>query len=201
MSKKAKYAVLVFIPLIAVLSLLVVLFFLNIIDIILLLLVACIILPYGIAYFIEYSKSGAKLGENLTDYELNLIQEKDSLIKTLEIIIISFSFLFGLFTAIEFDLQTAGVPTSIFLRLIGAPFGVDFFMGTFVFLQTQVFGKEAYLTGAELESLTTDTDKTNKIKNMLQRLHLANFTRRGCYYSLMLQICMIYPIVMTSVSI
>lgn len=201
MNKKTKYAIFVIIPLIAILGLLVTLFLLNVVDIIIVLLAASIVLPYGIAIYVEYSKTGEKKGEKLSDYELNLIQEKDSIIKTLEIIIISFSLLFGLFTAIEFDLQIAGVPTSIFLRLIGAPFGVDFFMATFVFIQTQVFGKEAYLKEVELEGLTTSSPKTEKIINMLKKLHLANFTRRGCYYSLLIQICMIYPIVMTSVSI
>ena len=80
MSKKIKYGVIVFIPLFAILGLLSVLFFLNIIDIIMLLLFGSIILPYGIAIFTEYSKSGDKKVETLSEYELNLIQEKESII-------------------------------------------------------------------------------------------------------------------------
>jgi hypothetical protein len=201
MNKKIKFGIIAFIPSCTILVALVILLLFNIGNLILLLLYAIIVFPYCIAIYIEYSKNGNIKIEKLTEYELNLIQEKDHIIKALEIIIISFSLLFGLFTAIEFDLQIAGAPTSIFLRLIGAPFGVDFFMATFVFIQVQVFGKDAYLKEAELESLTTNSEKTDKIKNMLKILHLANFTRRGCYYSLLIQICMIYPIVMASVSI
>ena len=201
MNNKIKYALIVFIPTFIILSTLIVFMLLNFIDVIILLLYSAIVLPYSIALYVEYSKIGDDKIDNLSEYELNLIQEKDSIIKSLEIIIISFSLLFGLFTAIEFDLQIAGVPTSIFLRLIGAPFGVDFFMATFVFLQTQVFGKDAYLSETEIENLTLSSKKTNKIINMLKRIRLANFTRKGCYYSLLIQICMIYPIVMTSVSI
>jgi hypothetical protein len=162
---------------------------------------AIVVFPYCVAIYVEYPKRGDKKIENLSEYELNLIQEKDHIIKVIEIIIISFSLLFGLFTAIEFDLQIAEVPNFINLRLIGAPFGVDFFMSTFVFIQVQVFGKDAYLTEAELQNLTINSRKTDKIRNLLSKLHLANFTRRDCYYSLFIQICLIYPIVLFSFSV
>ncbi|MFX0075207.1 MAG: hypothetical protein ACFE96_07185 [Candidatus Hermodarchaeota archaeon] len=201
MNKKIKYGIIAFIPSCTIFFALIILLLFSISILIILLMYTIIVFPYCIAIYLEYSKRGDKKIENLSDYELNLIQEKDHIIKALEIIIISFSLLFGLFTAIEFDLQIAEVPNSINLRLIGAPFGVDFFMATFVFIQVQVFGKDSYLTEAELESLTINSKKTDKIKNLLKRLHLANFTRRGCYYSLLIQICMIYPVVMFSVSI
>ena len=91
----------------SILLVLIALMFLNIIDIINFLLYTVIAFPYCIALYIEYSKKGDPKIENLSDYELNLIQEKDNIIKSLEIIIISFSLLFGLFTAIEFDFQIA----------------------------------------------------------------------------------------------
>lgn len=200
MNKKIKFALVAFIPSLTILIVIIVFILLNIIiDLIGFLLIFIIILPYSIAISAEYFLKEDDERDNLSEYELNLIQENKNIIKALEIIIISFSLLFGLFTAIEFDLQIAGVPSSLLIRLLGAPFGVDFFMATFVFIQVQVFGKDAYLTKAEIESLTIGFKKTNKIKNLVKKLRLANFTRKGCYYSLLIQICLIYPVVMASV--
>lgn len=201
MNNKIKFALIAFVPSLSILLVLITLMFLNLLDIINFLLYTVIAFPYCIALYIEYSKKRDPKIENLSDYELNLIQEKDNIIKSLEIIIISFSLLFGLFTAIEFDFQLAGDPSSIFIRLIAAPFGVDFFMATFVYIQAQVFGKDAYLKNTEIEELAINSKKSEKIKNMLIKIRLANFTRKGCYYSLLIQISMIYPIVITMVSI
>ena len=121
-----------------------------------------------------------------------MIQENKNILKTIEVIIISFSVLFGLFTAIEFDLLIEGVELPMF-SLLGPPIGIDFFMATFIFIQTQVLGKDAFLTDVEIENLTIGTQKTEKIENLILKLRLANFTRRGCYISLFIQICLIYP--------
>jgi hypothetical protein len=199
MSKKVKFALIAFIPLLAILGAIIVLFLLNIIDLILVVLITIIVLPYDIAFYVEYSLKGDYERDDLSAYELNLIQENKNIIKTIEVIIISFSLLFGLFTAIEFDLQIAGVPSSTF-SLLGPPIGVDFFMSTFVFIQVQVLGKDAYLTDAEIENLTIGIQKTDKIRNLISKLRLANFTRKGCYYSLFIQICLIYPTVGFTIS-
>jgi len=201
MNNKVKFAIIASIPLMAILIVIVVFILLNIFDLYLIVLIVIIILPYSIAYYAEYSLNVNNERNILSAYELNLIQENKNLVKSIEIIIISFSLLFGLFTAIEFDLQIAEVPSSLFIRLISAPFGVDFFMSTFVFIQVQVLGKDAYLTDAEIENLTIGFNKTDKIKNLISKLRLANFTRKGCYYSLFIQICLIYPIAIFAVSI
>ena len=192
MNKKTKYALKAFIPLLAMFGAIIVLFILNMIGVFEIVLIIIIVLPYDIAYYVEYSLKGDYERDDLSAYELNLIQENKNIIKTIEIIIISFSLLFGLFTAIEFDLQIEGVPFSTF-SLLGPPIGVDFFMATFVFIQVQVLGKDAYLTEEEMANLTIDIRKTDKIKNMIIKLRLANFTRKGCYYSLFIQLCLIYP--------
>jgi hypothetical protein len=194
--KKTKFALIAFTPPLTILIAIVVFFLLNIIiDLFTILLIIVIGLPYSIAFFVEYSLRGDDNSGDLSDYELNLIQENQNLIRTLEIIIISFSLLFGLFTAIEIDLRLAGVPSSTVIRLFSTPFGFDFFMATFVFIQVQVLGKDAYLTEAEIESLTIGVKKTKKTKNLVIKLRLANFTRKGCYYSLLIQIALIYPII------
>ena len=199
MNKKTKFALIAFTPPLTILFAIIIFFLLNIIiNLFAFLLIIIIVLPYSIAIFAEYSLKGDEESENLSDYELNLIQENQNLIKTLEIIIISFSLLFGLFTAIEFDLRLAGVPSSLFILLFGTPFGFDFFMATFVFIQVQVMGKDAYLTEVEIESLTIGFKKTKKIQNHVTKLRLANFTRKGCFYSLFIQIALIYPMVMNS---
>lgn len=200
MNKKTKFALIAFTPPLTILIAILIFFLLNIIiNLFIILLIIIIVLPYSIAIFAEYSLKGDEESEKLSDYELNLIQENQNLIKTLEIIIISFSLLFGLFTAIEFDLRMAGVSSSLFILLFGTPFGFDFFMATFVFIQVQVMGKDAYLTEAEIESLTISFKKTKKIKNQVTKLRLANFTRKACFYSLFIQIALIYPIVMVSI--
>jgi len=196
LNKKTKFALISFTPPLTILIVIIVFFLLSIaIDLFTILLAIVIVLPYSIAFFVEYSLRRDHENENLSDYELNLIQENQNLIKTLEIIIISFSLLFGLFTAIEIDLRLALVPSSKIIRLFSTPFGVDFFMATFVFIQVQVLGKDAYLTEAEIENLTIGVKKTEKIKNLVIKLRLANFTRKGCYYSLLIQIALIYPII------
>jgi hypothetical protein len=192
MNKKAKFALKAFIPLLAILVAIIVLFLLNIIGLFHIVLIIIIVLPYDIAYYVEYSLKGDYERDDLSAYELNLIQENKNIIKTIEVIIISFSVLFGLFTAIEFDLQIEGVPSFMF-SLLGPPIGVDFFMSTFVYIQVQVLGKDAYITDAEIENLTIGIQKTDKIRNLIIKLRLANFTRKGCYYSLFIQICLIYP--------
>ena len=199
LNKRTKFALISFTPPLTILIAIVVILLLNIvIDLFQFFIAIVIVLPYSIALFGEYSLRGDDENENLSDYELSLIQENQNLLKTLEIIIISFSLLFGLFTAIEFDLRIAGMPSSLFILLFGTPFGFDFFMATFVFIQVQVMGKDAYLTEAEIESLTIGFKKTKKIKNQVTKLRLANFTRKGCFYSLFIQIALIYPIVMNS---
>ena len=192
MNKKVKFALLAFTPLLAILIAIIVFNFLNIFDLFLFSLLIIIILPYCIAYYSEYSLKGDDERDELSAYELNLIQEKKNIIKSIEVIIISFSLLFGLFTAIEFDLLIAGVSSFAF-RLLGPPIGVDFFTSTFVFIQTQVLGKDAYLTDAEIEDLTIGFKKTDRIKNLISKIRLANFTRNACFYSLLIQICLIYP--------
>ena len=199
MKKKAKYALKAFIPPLAMFGAIIVLFLLNMIEVFHIVLIIIIVLPYDIAYYIEYSLKGDYEGDDLSAYELNLIQENKNILKTIEVIIISFSLLFGLFTAIEFDLQIEGVPFSTF-SLLGPPIGVDFFMSTFVFIQVQVLGKDAYLKEEEIENLTIGMQKTDKIKNLVKKLRLANFTRKGCYYSLFIQICLIYPSVSFTIS-
>lgn len=191
-STKVKFALRAFIFLLVILVAIIVLLLLNIIDVFLAVLIIIIVLPYDIAYFIEYSLKGDNERDELSAYEFNLIQERKNIIKTIEVIIISFSLLFGLFTAIEFDLLIAGVSSFTF-GLLGPPIGVDFFTSTFVFIQTQVLGKEAYLTDAELVNLTIGFKKTDKIKNLISKIRLANFTRKACFYSLLIQICIIYP--------
>jgi len=201
LNKRTKFAIIAFTPPLTILIVILVFFLLNIvIELFQFLIAIVIVLPYSIALFGEYSLRGDNENENLSDYELNLIQENQNLIKTLELIIISFSLLFGLFTAIEFDLRIAGLPSSQLILLFGTPFGFDFFMATFVFIQVQVMGKDAYLTEAEIESLTIGFKKTKKIKNHVTKLRLANFTRKGCFYSLFIQIALIYPIVMNSIA-
>jgi len=199
MSKKVKFALIAFTPLIAIVIALIVNIVFNILDLFLFALLTIILLPYCIAYYSEYSLKGDDERDELSAYELNLIQENKNIIKTIEVIIISFSLLFGLFTAIDFDLQIAGVSSPMF-SLLGPPIGVDFFMSTFVFIQVQVLGKDAYLTDAEIENLTIGSQKTEKIRNLISKLRLANFTRKGCYYSLFIQICLIYPSVSFTVS-
>jgi len=191
-STKVKFALRAFIFLLVILVAIIVLLLLNIIDVFLAVLIIIIVFPYDIAYFIEYSLKGDNERDELSAYEFNLIQERKNIIKTIEVIIISFSLLFGLFTAIEFDLLIAGVSSFTF-GLLGPPIGVDFFTSTFVFIQTQVLGKEAYLTDAELVNLTIGFKKTDKIKNLISKIRLANFTRKACFYSLLIQICIIYP--------
>ncbi len=192
MNKKAKFTLIAFTPLIAILVAIIVNFLLNIIDWFFIILIIIVVLPYDIAYYEEYSLKGDYERDDLSAYELNLIQENKNIIKTIEVIIISFSLLFGLFTAIEFDLLIAGVSSFTF-RLLGPPIGVDFFTATFVFIQTQVLEKDAYLTDAEIGKLTIGFKKTDKIKNLISKIRLANFTRKGCFYSLLIQICIIYP--------
>ena len=192
MNKKVKFTLKAFIPLLAILVAISVLFLLNIIELFHVVLIILIVLPYDIAYYVEYSLKGDYERDDLSAYELNLIQENKNIIKTIEVIIISFSLLFGLFTAIEFDLQIEGVQNVMF-SLLGPPIGVDFFMSTFVFIQVQVLGKDAYIKDAEIENLTLGSQKTDKIRNLISKLRLANFTRKGCYYSLFIQICLIYP--------
>ncbi|MHA2287321.1 MAG: hypothetical protein ACXABG_00915 [Promethearchaeota archaeon] len=199
MSKKVKFALIAFTPLLAILIATIVFLLLNIFDLFLFALLTIIFLPYCIAYYSEYSLKGDYERDELSAYELNLIQENKNIIKTIEVIIISFSLLFGLFTAIEFDLQIAGASSSMF-SLLGPPIGVDFFMSTFVFIQVQVLGKDAYLTDAEIENITIGIHKSDKIRNLISRLRLANFTRKGCYYSLFIQICLIYPSVSFTLS-
>jgi len=200
MRKKVKFALIAFILLLAILVAIIVNFLLNIIDWFFIILIIIIVLPYDIAYYIEYSLKGDYERDDLSTYELNLIQEKKDIIKSLEVIIISFSLLFGLFTAIEFDLLIAGVSSSTF-SFLGPPIGVDFFTSTFVFIQVQVLGKDAYLTDAEIENLTIGFKKTDKIKNLISKIRLANFTRKGCFYSLLIQICLIYPMASFTFSI
>jgi hypothetical protein len=190
MNNKVKYALKAFIPLLLILVAIIVLFFSNIISLFHVALISVIVFPYDIAFYLEYSLKEER--EDLSAYEFNLLQENKNIIKTIEVIIISFSLLFGLFTAIEFDLQIEGVSNPMF-SLLGPPIGIDFFMSTFIFIQTQVLGKDAYLSDAEIESLTIGSQKTDKIRNLLSKLRLANFTRKGCYYSLFIQICLIYP--------
>ena len=192
MNKKTKFALIAFTPLIAILVAIIVFILLNIFDLFLFSLLIIIFLPYCIAYYSEYSLKGDDERDELSAYELNLIQENKNIIKSIEVIIISFSLLFGLFTAIEFDLLIAGVSSFTF-RLLGPPIGVDFFTATFVFIQTQVVGKDAYLTDAEIEDLTIGFKITDKIKNLISKIRLANFTRNACFYSLLIQICLIYP--------
>ena len=194
MNKKTKFALIAFTPLIAILIGIIVFILLDIFNWFLFSLLTIIILPYCIALYSEYSLKRDDERDELSEYELNLIQEKKNIIKSIEVIIISFSLLFGLFTAIEFDLLIAGVSSSMF-SLLGPPIGVDFFTSTFVFIQTQVLGKDAYLTDSEIESLTIGFKKTDKIKNLISKIRLANFTRKGCFYSLLIQICLIYPMV------
>ena len=202
MNKKIRFALVSSTPPLTILFVIIVFLLLHIsINLFVFILITIIVLPYCIAIYVEYSLRGDDETINLSDYELNLIQENANVIKSLEIIIISFSLLFGLFTAIEFDLQIAGVPSFLFIRLFGAPFGVDFFMATFVFIQVQVLGKDAYLTEAEIENLTIGFKKTKKIKNLVTKLRLASFTRKGCYYSLLIQIALVYPVIMSIVSI
>lgn len=192
MNKKTKFTLIVFTPLIAILFAIIVFISLNIFDLFLFSLLIIIFLPYCIAYYSEYSLKGDDERDELSAYELNLIQEKNNIIKSIEIIIISFSLLFGLFTAIEFDLLIAGVSSFAF-RLLSPPIGVDFFTSTFVYIQTQVLGKDAYLTDAEIEDLTIGFKKTDKIKNLISKIRLGNFTRMACFYSLLIQICVIFP--------
>jgi len=199
MNKKVQVALKAVIPLLAILVAIIVLFLLNIFTLFHIVLIIIIVFPYDVAFYVEYSKRDYER-DDLSAYEFNLIQENKNIIKTIEVIIISFSLLFGLFTAIEFDLQIEGVTNPMF-SLLGPPIGVDFFMSTFVFIQVQVLGKDAYLTEAEIESLTIDSRKTDKIVNLISKLRLANFTRKGCYYSLFIQICLIYPSVSFNFSI
>ena len=201
MSKKFKLALLAFLPSIIVLLIFIVfVLWLAIFDWVIFFPLIIIIIPYNIAFVLEYTLEMGEERNRLSEYELSLIREKENIIKSLEIIIVSFSLLFGLFTSIEFDLIIAGMPNSQFIRLLGAPFGVDFFMSTFVFLQVQIFGKNAYLNSSEIDDLTVGFEKTSKIKNQLSKLSFANFTRKGCYYSLLIQICLIYPVVMSIVA-
>jgi len=200
MNKKAKFALIAFTPLIAFLIALIVNILFNIFDLFLFAVLSIILLPYCIAYYSEYSLKGDYERDDLSAYELNLIQENQNILKTIEVIIISFSLLFGLFTAIDFDLQIAGVSNPM-LSLFSPPIGIDFFMSTFVFIQVQVLGKDAYLTDAEIENLTLGIQKTDKIRNLIAKLRLANFTRKGCYYSLFIQICLIYPTISFSFSV
>ena len=194
MNKKVKFSLIAFTPLIAILIAIIVFILLNIFNLFLFALLIIVIFPYCLAYYSEYSLKGDYERDELSAYELNLIQENQNILKTIEVIIISFSLLFGLFTAIQFDLQIAGVSNSM-LSLFSPPIGIDFFMATFVFIQVQVLGKDAYLTDAEIENLTIGIQKTDKIRNLISKLRLANFTRKGCYYSLFIQICLIYPTV------
>ena len=192
LSKKVKIALIAATPMVVIFIANIVFFLLNSFDLFFFSLLTIIFLPYCIGYYSEYSLGGECKRDEISEYELNLIQENKNIIKTIEVIIISFSLLFGLFTAIEFDLLLAEVSSFTF-RLLGPPIGVDFFTATFVFIQTQVLGKEAYLKDAELESLTIGTQKTEKINNLISKIRLANFTRKACFYSLMIQICIIYP--------
>ena len=202
MNRRIKFGLISFLPLLVVLSLfcLIMIFNLNA-YFYTLILISMILLPYTIAFFIEYSENLNVNRENLSESELNLIQENKNIIKSLEIIIISFSFLFGLFTSIQFDLQIVGNDSYQLMNLLASLFGVNFFLATFVFLQTQVLGKDAFLIKPEIESLSLESHKTPKITQLVKKMRFANFIRKGCYYSLLIQITLVYPLIMANILI
>ncbi|MFX0138005.1 MAG: hypothetical protein ACFFDN_30465, partial [Candidatus Hodarchaeota archaeon] len=90
MNKKVKFALIAFIPLLAILVAIIVFFLLNIIDLFIIVLIIIIVLPYNIAYYVEYSLKGDNEDDKLSAYQFNLIQENKNIIKAIEIIIISF---------------------------------------------------------------------------------------------------------------
>ncbi|GAG85286.1 unnamed protein product, partial [marine sediment metagenome] len=76
LNKKTKFALISFTPPLTILIVIIVFFLLHIaIDLFTLLLAIVIVLPYSIAFFVEYSLRRDHENENLSDYELNLIQE------------------------------------------------------------------------------------------------------------------------------
>lgn len=202
MHKKGKVGIIALLPMLMI-SLVFSMFIIFSIDFELttIILIFLVTIPYSLAFFIEYSEKNDPKGGKLTESELNLIQEHKNIIKSLEIIIISFSFLFGLFTSIQFDLQLVGNASYKLMNLLASLFGVNFFMGTFVFIQTQVLGKDAFLKKSEIDSTTIETQKTSKMIRLIKKMRFANFVRKGCYFSLLIQISLVYPFVMGNVII
>lgn len=87
------------------------------------------------------------------------------------------------------------------MNLLASLFGFNFFMATFVFIQTQVLGKDAFLKKSEIDSTNIDSQKTSKMIRLISKMRFANFVRKGCYFSLLIQISLVYPFVMGNVII
>lgn len=182
-------------PIVIIGVLFLVFFILSIqIDYWMFLFITTILAPYCFAFYQEY-KADSDV-QKLTEHELNLIQEKENIVKTFEIISIILSFLFGLFMTFNFDLLVNQHPFAEPISYIANSFAFNFFMSTFAFMQTQVLGKDLFLTEEEVENISITSPMTNKIMKFIKRFKFANFVRMAIYYSLLVQISVLYPIIM-----
>ncbi len=154
--------------------------------------------PYLYAFYREYSIKAPIRETKLSEYDFYLIHQKKNIIKSMEIFSIILSFLFGLFITFNFNLLLVQNPVAELIGYIGSSFGINFFMATLVFIQTQVLEMKAFLSREEIENLSTNSLITKKIENFIKKLKFANFVRKGCYFSLLVQISIFYPIAMDS---
>jgi len=150
-------------------------------------------IPFSISYFKE---EGIK-NNTLSEYELNLIQEKDHIYKSLEIIIIPYSILFGLFINVHFNLQIARSTLYFVIDFFIIVIGTNLFVSIFALLGILFLGKELFLSKDEIKLLKINSQKTVKVKKLVNKIQWANIIRRGCIYSLYLQ--MFYLIFILSI--
>ena len=54
---------------------------------------------------------------------------------------------------------------------------------------------------AQLLKKFVDKSSKTKIINIVKKMRFANFIRKGCYYSLLIQISLVYPLVMANIVI
>ncbi len=202
MKKKLKIGICGILPLVIIVIIIFMLIIFKIqFNVMLFIFIFAAITPYIYAFYREFSVEEDLAEKKLSEYELNLIQENKQIVKTLEIMSLIFSFLFGLFTNLDFQLRLSQNPSAELIGYLSMLFAINFFMATFVFIQTQVLGKDAFLTKKEIEEISIKSPKTRKIENFLKRLHFANLIRKGCYFSLLVQICIFYPFSMINLSL
>ena len=151
------------------------------------------IFPIVIALY-KTTKEFSEFKENRTDFK-KLIAKRLSVFKSLEILSISYSLLFGLFGNIYFRILLEGYQTqAIFFSAISLGlFGLNFLFSTYALLKYHYLTNEFFYPKKNLEKFNPSEEIPEDLLKYLNLLQIPYFLKEFIKYSLYLHFITLLP--------